>query len=126
MHILSCGTPRRHRVVVTYPCSSPKYGPEVRQAINDALFTRLYIDQDVTRVDWNDEAAEIYAAAQQAGDGTRAVATRTKAKRDAEASRLPTLTDVLLASGEATSRRSWNTAVMAEGVGFEPTMTLPP
>ncbi|GAA1804107.1 hypothetical protein GCM10009811_29650 [Nostocoides veronense] len=52
VHILSCGTPRRHRVVVTYPCSSPKYGPEVRQAINDALFTRLYIDQDVTRVDW--------------------------------------------------------------------------
>ena len=98
----------------------------MRQAINDALFTRLYIDQDVTRVDWNDEAAEIYTAAQQAGDSIGKVATGPKAKRDTEASRLPTLTDVLQASGEATSRGSWNTAVMAEGVGFEPTMTLPP
>jgi predicted transcriptional regulator len=96
------------------PTLYSKYGPEVRQAINDALFTRLYIDQDVTRVDWNDQAAEIYTASQQAGDGIGEIATGTKAKRDTEASRLPTLTDVLLASGEATSRGSWNTTVMAE------------
>lgn len=72
-----------------------QHGAEVRQAINDALFTRLYIDQDVTRVIWQDEAAEIYAAAQEASRGSTEVAGRgatgANAKRDAETSRFANL-----------------------------------
>lgn len=70
---------------------------------------------------WQDEAAEIHTAAQQTGGEPAEPVMGANGNRDAETSRLPTLTDVLRASGEATSRGSWNTAVMAEGVGFEPT-----
>ncbi len=96
---------------------------EIRGLINDAIYSKLWLDEDdVVDADLRPPFDEIAEAADPSATTNGARSSRESSTTPNAVLRLP---DVLLREPSKRSGRSSRTR-MAEGVGFEPTMTLPP